>query len=419
MRTEQTAVRRRDVVRIAFLASVIAAGGSALANEAIVIKASVHQRANAQSVAFSPDGHLVAAGFGGPSNGRFPLKPLGGRVVVWNADSGKLVTSSGEYGDTFSLQFTSDSKAWLHSRVYTPGDSVDDNVCRLVRVADGKIAPQPGWNRNSHIAVASPIRPQIVIGQASDIGHVFKVTDDGLLQDTKQRLKVAGSHYERRFAFSTDGSVFVAAYCVFDKIADDVETTAAGHTVRLKGLTVFDAESWSVRKSIIVKSEELHDCTALTVSPGGNWIATGHSNGIVRVWDGQGLKVIRELNLQTTAAVLPQFSPDGKTLAVLTQPAKSPTWKYADTASGFEVGRRQTGRTCDLVLFDSGSLRERRRFRFEDGVFETFHANSPPESLNPTRMAFSPDSKRILVGCNGVVLIDVETGAVMRQFHAN
>ena len=415
MRSERTALIG-PAAGAALLVVLIVSGGSVVGAETIVIKPHAHQLANAQSVAFSPDGRLVAAGFGGPSNGRFPLKPHGGRVAVWEADTGKFVQTIGEYGDIISLQFTSDSKAWLHSRVFTPGDSMDDNTCHLVSVADGKVAPQPGWNRNSHIAMASPIRPQIVIGQVSDIGHVFNVTDDGLLQDTLQRLKVAGSHSERRFAFSTDGSVFVSAYCVFEQIADDVGTAATGHTIRLKGLTVFDAESWSVRKSIIVKSDELHDCTALAVSRGGRWISTGHSNGIARIWDGKTLNLIRTLNLRTAAAVLPRFSPDGKTLAVLTQPANSPTWIYANTPSGFEFGRKQVGTTCDLVLFDTSDFAERRRFRFEDGTFRTYHANRPPESLNPARLAFSPDGKRLLAGCNGVVLIDAKTGNVVRHF---
>lgn len=54
----------------------------AIARDIVVIEAHAHPVANAQSVAFSPDGRLVAAGFGGPSNGRFRLKPPGGRVVV-------------------------------------------------------------------------------------------------------------------------------------------------------------------------------------------------------------------------------------------------------------------------------------------------------------------------------------------------
>src|SRR3954454_21162458 len=69
------------------------------ASRVIVIPAREHRTDNAEAVAVSPDGRLVAAGFGGPSNGRFPLRPNGGGLALWEADTGRLVRAVGEYGD--------------------------------------------------------------------------------------------------------------------------------------------------------------------------------------------------------------------------------------------------------------------------------------------------------------------------------
>lgn len=399
--------------RLVLLLGLGAAVNPAWADDATVVPAVEHQLGNAHSVAFSRDGRLVSAGFGGPATNRIPVQANGGYVVIWEAETGKVVQSSGEYGDIINLQFTSDNKAWLHSRVYTPGDSVDDNVSCLMHIADGKVLRR--WSTsNSFVAAVSPVGHQIAIAEGREICRIYDSTSPAQTAADPRGLSVADSYSGRCLAFSPDGATLVAVHGVLEPIVKADGTIARGRAIRTKGLTVFDSANWTARQSSV--SDELLGCTALDVSRDGRWIATGHAQGIVRVWDGRTLQKSHELNLHTDTAVLPRFAPDGLTLAVLTQPANSPVWRYADTPSGFEFGREQVGTACELVIYQTDGFAELRRFRFQDGTFRTYHANGPRESLNPARMAFSPDGKQILVGCNGVVLIDAETGKIVRQY---
>lgn len=390
-----------------------AAAISSLADEVTSVPAVEHRTGNAQSVAFSRDGRLVAAGFGGPATRRIPVRADGGMIVIWETATGDVVRTSREYGDIINLRFSHDGKAWLHSRVYTPGDSVDDNVSCITSISDGSLIRR--WSgHDSHVAASSPTGGQIAIAQGRDICRIFDASRPDQPPADARSLSVADSYTGRCLAFSPRGELLVAVHGVLEPIVRDDGKPARGRAIRTKGLTIFNATSWTVRTSTV--SDELLACTALDVSRAGRWIATGHARGIVRVWDGQTLQLSQQLNLDTETAVLPRFSPDGRTLAVLTQPANSPVWRYADTPSGFEFGRRQVGTTCELVLYDTAGYGVRRHFRFQDGTFRTYHANRPQESLNPSRLAFSPDGRQILVGCNGVILLDTDTGRIVRQY---
>lgn len=377
---------------------------SVVADDVIVVPARRHEQNNAQAVAWSADGKLVAAGFGGPSNGRFPLKPGGGGVIVWDAASGKKLQAQGEYGDIIGLRFTFDDEAWLHSRVYTPGDSVEDNVSSLVSVGAGELLHR--WSgRDAQIAAVSPTQPLIAIAEDRDICRLFTLSD-GKVNDDFRSLGGDDARSARCLAYTGDGTRLVAVHEIVTENRNIVPT----------GLTVFETAKWTLRKH--VTNAALRDCTALAVTTDGQWIATGHSHGIVRIWDGVTLEKVRELDLKTATDVLPRFSPDGSRLAVLTQPANFPVWKYADTPSGFEIGREQVGASCDLVLFDTLKFTPQRHFRFQDGTFRTYHADNPRESRNPARFAFSPDGAKILVGASGVVVIDADQGTILRQFDA-
>jgi len=401
--------------RAGWLVVLLSLGAAVLpswADEAIVVPAVEHQLGNAQSVAFSRDGRLVAAGFGGPATRRIPVQPNGGNIVVWEAETGKVVKTTGEYGDIINLQFTQDSQAWLHSRVYTPGDSVDDNVTRLTGILDGDdgAMARRWFGHGSHVAVASPVNGQVAIVEGRDICRIYDSAIPDQPSEEARSLSVADSYSGQCLAFSPDGAILIAVHGVLEQIVRDDGTIAPGRAIRTKGLTVFNSASWTVRSSIV--SDKLLGCSAVDVSRDGRWIATGHAEGIARVWEGQTLKLSHELNLHTDTAVLPRFSLDGRTLAVLTQPV----WRDAKTPGGLEIGRQQAATPCELVLHDTDGFGLQRRFRFEDGAFRTYHANRQKESLNPARLAFSPDGRQILVGCNGVVLLDAKTGKIVRQF---
>jgi len=383
--------------------------------EPLTIAAAKHQMGNAQSVAVSPDGSLVAAAYGGASNGRFPLKPTDGGIAVWKTDTGERVQFIGEYGDIVSLAFTADNKSLLYGRIYTPGDSVDDNVIVLADVDSGKLL-QRWWRQGrDYVCDASPTTDLLLLENGTNICQLLSITDvrAGKLEGTL--LKFDDSYSSRCLAFAPDGEFFAAVHGILEPAFDgDGAVKPNVKLIRNKGLTLFSADKSATLKRIV--SDDLLDCTAVTVSPAGKWIATGHKQGVVRIWNGKDQTPTYKLSLPTEAYVRPVFSPDGSQLAVLTQAAASRTWKYAETPSGFEFGERQDGATCEVIFYETESFKPVRHWRFPDGVFRIWHANRPLASLNPQRIAFSPDGKQLLIGAGGVTLLDIETGKTVRQF---
>ncbi|TWT38624.1 WD40 repeat domain-containing protein [Blastopirellula retiformator] len=401
--------------RVGWVGLLLAATANfAVAEEPVVAPAARHQQGNAQSVAFSPDGRLVAAGFGGPVVTRDKQRVKQGRIVVWEAATGKLVHQVEAYGDVVGLQFASDGRSCLVSRVYTPGDSVDDNVSRLIPIGDGE-ETRLSFGRMSYLATLSPTSGQFAIVKGRDIAQVFDSLAADEMMGEVHELSIVDSYSASALAFASDGKTFAAVHGRLEPILRKDGTLALrARAIRNDVLTLFETTTWSVQDSVV--NEELLDCTALAVSRDARWIATGHPGGIARVWDGRTLQKKEEMNLQAETAVLPRFAPDGKRLALLTQPSGGLTWRRSQTPSGFTFERQWNQTPCELALYEAKEFQLQRTFRLEDAAFATYHANRPRASLNPARLAFSPDGNSILVGCNGVTLLDAETGETIRQF---
>lgn len=166
-----------------------------------------------------------------------------------------------------------------------------------------------------------------------------------------------------------------------------------------------------------IRSELLRDATAVSVSSDGQLVATGHRDGTVRLWGGQPFGERARLQAAKGHAARPVFSPSGDLLAVITQPATGIRWNYDDSKpGGFGFREERRGGLCVVTLHTTDGLAEQARFTFDDGAFRVIHANRPPAACNPHRLAFSPDGRRLLVGCNGLTLLEAADGAVVRRY---
>ncbi len=413
-------VRRQSshLVALCVVAGVLTGTARAerpLAPQSKRISTGEHKLANAQSVAFSPDGRLVAAAFGGASNGRFPLKPTEGGIAVWNAETGKRVQFVGEYGDIVSLNFTSDSKSLLYGRLYTPGDSVDDDTMALVDIATGEKSQPWGRFGRWHVCAASPTQDVLLMEHGAAIAHVMSQAELRAGKQEGIELAFADSYSPRCAAFSPQGKCFAVVHGRTKPIPDaDGKVRPNAKRIVYDSLTLFDTDMQGVRCR--VTNDALADCYAVSLAPDGKWIATGHRRGVVRIWDGKKNEPARTLTVPSDGDARPIFSPDGQTLAVLAQASSSRTWRYADTPSGFAFDEADSGVQSEVVFFETKSFLPTGRWQFEDGAFRTWHANRPQASLNPGRIAYSPDGKRLLIGAAGVTLIDVATGEYVRTF---
>jgi WD40 repeat protein len=381
----------------------------------LTINTAKHRMGNAQSVAVSPDGTLVAAAYGGASNGRFPLKPTDGGIAVWKIDSGEPVQFIGEYGDIVSLSFTTDNKSLLYGRVYTPGDSVDDNVTVLADIESGQSLHRWRCMGGGCVCDTSPTADLLLIENGARICQTLSSADVRAGKTDGTPLDFEGSFAPRSLGISPDGKYFAAVHAILEPIFDDAGVVKPNvKSIRNKGLALFAMDKFEARLRIV--NDDLLDCTSVTVSPNGKWIATGHKQGVVRVWNGKEQTPTHKLTLPTEGYVRPVFSPDGSQLAVLTQSAVSRTWKYADTPSGFEFGERQDGATCEVIFYETESFTAVRHWRFSDGLFRTWHANRPLAALNPQRIAFAPSGKQLFIGAGGATLLNIESGQIERQF---
>ncbi len=361
----------------------------------LVIPAKRHAGDNAQSVAISADGRYVAAGFGGPSNGRFPLKPKGGGVFVWERETGKPIFSRGEYGDVVKVGFSADGRYLAYSRIYTPGDSVEDDATVVIDLHLKNVVHR--W-RAGAFAISPAEDLMLIAGREMEVFNL----------KTLKPERTINVRSARAVAFSADGKS-AAAVCYYWSNNRGSPT----------GLAVIRPKEDKPR--FLVNDESLRQASAVAVSPDGKHIVTGHVDGVAKIWSAENPKNPIRLAIDTNLAVFPFFADGGKTLVLATQPAGGVHWNYdRDEASGFDFKKEQTPPWSYLHRFDFLSQKPQRAWRFDDASFSTFYARfgsgrNYPE-YNPARFAVSKDGKFLVAGCNGCSAVEMASGKLVQVF---
>jgi WD40 repeat protein len=365
-------------------------------SQSVVVAAKKHVGGNAESVAISTDGNYVAAGFGGPSNGRFPLKANGGGVFVWERKTGKQTFAQGQYGDVIKVGFSRDGRYLAYTWIYTPGDSIDLHQTVLIDLGTKSVAKK--WRSESF--AFSPSDDLIAVSASRGIDVI------GL--ETLERQRTLAARSARALTFSADGKT-LAAVCYYWENNRGTPT----------GLAVFDPTRTEPR--VLVNDGSLRAASALAVSPDGASVVTGHVGGVAKIWNANTSDKPRTLSVETELALFPLFVRAGKTLVLATQPANGVSWTYdASTPSGFRFKKGKTPPWSELHLVDFRSGKERETWRLEDASFRTIYARFGssrryPE-YNPARFALSADGKTLIAGCNGCSAIDAATGKLLRTF---
>jgi len=362
-----------------------------------IIAAAENSTGNAQSVAISANGQLVAAGFGGSLRGRFPEKPNGGGVFVWERESGKVVLARGEFGDVVKVGFSRDGRFLAYCRVYTPGDSIEATNTVLIDLQSNELVKQWG---GSQVAFAfSPTEDLLVVSGSRT--SVFDLKS----RTVARTVDVRGA---RAFDFSADGRT-VAGLCDYWE----------GRRGSPDGLAVFSPHQ--EQPQFIIANDSVRSANAIALSPSGQQVVTGHTGGLAKIWNVKQQASMDQLQLKTPLAVFPFFSDEGKSLTFATQPANGISWKYdGSSPSGFQFAKGKPASSSDLFRFDPESSKQNGHWRFENASFRTFYARFGrsrhyPE-YNPARFALSRDGKTLIAGCNGCCLIDWATGRRIREF---
>jgi WD40 repeat protein len=324
----------------------------------------------AAAVAISADGKLVAAAFNGLGPGAGGTR---GSVRVWEVETGKQVMGVGAQGEFLKVAIGPDGKSVVWCRMFAALDGPDYNRV-FVRGFGDKLLTR---THNSQYGASFAFSAD---GRRFAIGVADRVELRDGAGDTKL-AELKGFPPGYAFAFTPDGKQLAGV-----RVVDGKEHWEY-HLVRCE----------TDSGKLVAESERLTEPVyAVALSHDGKHAATGHPDGVVKVWD-EKWKVVKTLATKAKGRAHPFFSSDGKFLA---------------------AGDQTTG---EVVVWDRATDTEVRRFVFEDGNFRG--ALSPyvgsrfvPER-DPMRFAFTPGGKTLLVGCNGVQLVSVAEGKLIRTFN--
>jgi WD40 repeat protein len=208
----------------------------------------------------------------------------------------------------------------------------------------------------------------------SRVGVLWSVEDPGVLRgwDVSTGRPTASaflSDLETAWRFSDDGSLLVSA-------SDDASLwdVASGQLV-----ATFPQPSWV--DAIAVRSQPL-------------LVATGHDDGVVRLWDGTTRRLLRQLGGHDRPLSVLAFSPDGARLASAGEDRIICIWELA---TGRQLGTlsRHTDRIDALVWHPTGNFLVSAAWDRTARVWDT-RTFEPIILLNShadqvTALAFSPD----------------------------
>jgi WD40 repeat protein len=269
----------------------------------------------ATSVAFSPDGKIVAS------------SELGNWVHLWDAATGnehrrfgggKTLTSGAE--EIHAIAFSPDGQ-----RIITGGSA--SHAIVLWDVTTGKELVQLRGHQGPVFSVAySPDNPTVA-SAGSDMS--IRLWDTTTGQESRQLVGHEG--WVRYVAFSPDGTVLASC----------------AETVRL----------WDVATGKELRRCDGHrfEVNSVTFSPDGKVLASGSDDKTIRLWDVGSGKQLGQFNGQMLFVLAVAFSPDGKDLASAEMDGTIRLWQAA-TAVQLRAFEGHEGPVASLAFSPDGKV---------------------------------------------------------------
>jgi WD40 repeat protein len=327
---------------------------------------------DAQCVAFSSDGKLVATGISGMTNDEFPPQPHPsprkcGVIQIFDAETGKRLQRMETFGDITNLQFSPDGKRLAYSRLFATAEGVSLNAVVLHDVADGRLVVK--YDR-CHAFDLSPEGNEIVVLSRTKCQRFNMATGEKIGE-------VAPLSRSISVGYSPDGKRLAAIVMEEDKCRLAMCDVAEGNLVRQS--IEFDEPFYS-----------------FSFSHKDPLLASGHAAGTIVLWDVASLKPVASLKTGNPGIARPFFSPDGELLG---------------------AGCQDNG---DVVFWSVETHQEVRRYTFQQGTFRTFYRRDEQErvrpEMDPARFVFAPDSGSFLAGCYGGMIRLVADGRDIKTF---
>lgn len=280
----------------------------------------VNHHWEAVSVAFSPDGKLLAAGSG--YNG----------VILWDAATGKEVRRIDPPVGDF-VAFAPDGKTLATARNWQQGEA--SGVVQLWDVATGKLTGQLKGDGNLIRCIA--FAPD---GKRLAAHSQWGTAQPGAVRvwevaTGKELLRIPTNSAGHTIAFAPDGKL----------LAFDVE-----YTIRLcradTGKELFKLEGH--QQVISARGTTSGYLNALTFSPNGKRLASASCDNMARLWDVDTGKTLQVLEGHVGFVNAVAFFPDGITLATAGEDGTIRCWdpatgKQRSQIQAHGIGKRDDG----------------------------------------------------------------------------
>jgi WD40 repeat protein len=321
---------------------------------------------NAQCVAFSRDGKLLATGKSGQSNDAEPLRPHPSprkcaEIELYDGEKFERLRRIESYGDLTKLAFSLDGKLLAGSRLFRTIDGIDLNAVILWNTETGEVA------------------------RTFERTHAFDFSPDGksiLVASQRSCTAFDLASGQRQSSFKPLGGALAVRYGADEKRVFGIVRSDEGFQV-----VGCDPTTGEKIAASLALEEPFYN---LDVSRDGTLVASGHDGGNVLVWKADTLEPAKRLPSGGDDRQHVLFSPDGTTLACGGQSK------------------------ADVVFFDAASGRELRRMHYDRGTFTTYLRRDGEEKIrpesDPQRFAFSPDGLLFFAGPYGGILRSMETG---------
>ncbi len=370
------------------------------------------------SVAFSPDGRLLASGSGN------------GIVRLWRVGTGKEVqTLEGHTGKVYSVAFSSGGLLLASGS--------EDKMVRMWDVESGKLVRVLGGHMDSVYSVSfSPDDRLLASGSGDGTVRLWEVENGELM-----RLLMGHTDSVWSVAFSPDG-VLLASGSEDNTIwLWEVET---GRLVqKLEELTAWvgsiafspdgrllasgsgdgTVQLWEVAtgKSVRTLTGHMGSVWSVAFSPNSALLASGSRDNMVRLWEVGAGRLMRALEGHTDDVASVAFSPDGQLLASGSADGTVRLWEV-ETRQLVRTLEGHTGSVWSIAFSPGGRLlasgswdRTVRLWDVETGKLVRTLVGHTDWVRS---IAFSSDGSLLASGADDgtVRLWEVETGRLIRTF---